>query len=182
MMTAGTQLLDPQKVLGQVEIREGMQVSDFGCGALGHFVLPAARLVGAAGKVFAVDIQKSVLQALAGHLKLQNIQNVELVWGDIERLRGTQIADDSLDVVLLVNNLFLARDRSMLGREALRVLKVGGKLVVVDWQPAAAPFGPPPGQRVSREQARLAMQSAGARKVSEFEAGPYHYGLVFEKP
>ena len=103
-MTAGTQLLDPVKILEHLEVRESMMVADFGSGALGHFVIPAARSVGKDGRVYAVDIQKGMLQALGSRLKLDTILNVELVWGDIERLRGTRLADGSLDAVFLVKD------------------------------------------------------------------------------
>lgn len=179
---AGTQLLDPNKILSQVEIREGMQIADFGCGALGHFVIAASGLVGNAGKVYCVDIQKSALQAFESNMKLAGVTNAVPLWGDIERPRGVQIPDAVLDVVLLINNLFMARDKMLMGRESLRALKSGGKLIVVDWKITGAPLGPPPTQRVSQEQAKLAMQAAGFRGVHAFEAGPYHYGLVFEKP
>lgn len=180
-MTTESRLLNPTKILENLAVQQGMKVADFGSGALGYFVIPAARAVGDDGRVYAVDIQKGMLQALDGRLKLDGITNIELVWGDIERLRGTRLPDGALDVVLVINNLFLAKDKIIIGREALRTLRAGGKLLVIDWKVTGAPLGPPVHERVRKEDATLAMQSAGFRKVDEFEAGPYHYGLVFEK-
>ncbi|MBI4133237.1 methyltransferase domain-containing protein [Candidatus Uhrbacteria bacterium] len=178
----GTELINPTKLLEHANVREGFRVADFGCGTVGHYVFPASRLVGASGKVYAVDIMKSVLQAIRSRIELDGTKNVLPVWGDIERLRGVPLPNESLDVVLLVNNLFLAKDKTAMGHEALRLLKSGGTLVLADWRPTGAPFGPPPPTRVAEEQARLVMQSVGFRLGVSFEAGPYHYGLVFEKP
>lgn len=178
----GTELINPIKVLERAHIHEGFRVADLGCGTVGHYVFPAARLVGSGGRVYAIDILKSVLGAIESRRQLDGTTNVEPVWGDIERPRGVPLADESIDVALLVNNLFLAKDSAGMGREALRLLRSGGKLIVVDWKPTGAPFGPPPRDRVGEEQARIVMQGAGFRFVESFEAGPYHYGLVFEKP
>ncbi len=180
-IATGTQLLDAVKILEHAPVRQGMKVADFGCGALGHFVIPAAHAVGKDGRVYAVDIQKGMLTALDSRLKMDGMTNVELVWGDIERLRGTRMADGALDLVLLVNNLFLAADKALAGREAYRTLTSGGKLLVVDWKVTGAPLGPPVHQRVPKDQATLAMQTAGFHKLDDFEAGPYHYGIIFQK-
>lgn len=181
-LPTGTQLINPVKVLEAGNIREGQTVADLGCGALGHLVFPAARMVGGSGTVYAVDIMKSVLQSIESRKQMENTPQVKAVWGDIERRRGVKIADESVNLMLVVNNLFLAKDKMGIGAEALRMLGSLGTLVVVDWKPTDAPFGPPPGDRVAKEQAKLFMQTAGFRFVSEFEPGPYHYGLVFEKP
>ena len=178
----GTQLINPVKVLEAGRIREGQTVADLGCGALGHLVFPAARMVGTGGTVYAVDIMKSVLQSIESRKQIEETPQVKAVWGDIERRRGVKIADETVDLVLVVNNLFLAKERVEVGREAMRMLKSSGALVAVDWKITNTPIGPAAGERVEKEQAKLAMQTAGLRFVSEFEPGPYHYGLVFEKP
>lgn len=182
ILPTGTQLIDPVKVLEAGRIHEGQTVADFGCGALGHLVFPAARMVGAGGTVYAVDIMKSVLQSIESRKEIEGTPQVKAVWGDIERPRGLKIPDGSVNLTLVVNNLFLAKDKMGVGREAWRVLKSFGVLVVVDWKSTKTPFGPSVGERVEKEQAKILMLTAGFRFVNEFEPGPYHYGLVFEKP
>lgn len=179
--TTGTELINPMTIFEVAGIREGMHVVDLGCGSTGHFVLPAARLVGKDGVVYAVDIQKSVLSAVQGRIGLARLQNVKLVWGDIERPRGVGIQDNSVDIVLLINNLFLVDNRVPMGKEAFRILKQGGTFVVIDWKPTSAPFGPSPKTRVSKEVALQAMEQAGFHLIREFEPGTYHYGFLFEK-
>ncbi len=60
MAQADAQFIKPETILKQIGLQGGMQVADLGCGA-GYFALPAARLVGSRGKVYAVDVQKSAL-------------------------------------------------------------------------------------------------------------------------
>lgn len=181
-LTSASELINATAVLETVGIREGMKVADLGCGTIGHYVFPAARMVGPHGTVYAVDIQKSVLDGLRGRMDVVGVSNVEFVWGDIERPRGVGIADGTLDVVLVVNNFFVARDRTGLGREALRLLKSCGTLAVIDWKPSRSPLGPPPESRVSSEEAERMMEQVGFRFVRTFAPGEYHYGLIFEKP
>ncbi len=182
---SGTELINPFKLLERVGIREGQRVADLGCGALGHFVFPAAQLVGAAGKVFAVDIQRDVLEHIEKRAKDGQFWNVQPVWADIDVYRATRIDEGSLDLTLLINNLYLSQNRPALLREMARLARPGSRLVVVEWKPTASPLGPPTSQRLTPEEAGKLLKSPLFEFHDEFEAGPYHYGLIYhrtEKP
>ena len=181
ILPSGKELIDPYFVLNQARIAEGMTVADFGCGTLGHYVFPAARLVDAEGKVYAVDIQKGVLNSIDGRSKFESVHNVEAIWGDIERDHGVAIKDNKCDIVLIINNLYLAKNKDQMFTETKRVLKNGGKLVIVDWIATKTPFGPPVGDRVSKVRVVEVLKKLGLSKVADFKAGDYHYGLVFKK-
>lgn len=181
-ISGGNELIDPQKLLAQGEIKAGDKVADLGCGSSGHFVFPAAHLVGDNGKVYAVDILKLVLQGIESRARQDGLVNVTTVWADLEKADSMKIASSSIDLVLLVNTLFQTKDKQTVIKEAVRLLKTGGALIIGEWKTAAAPFGPPVAVRLNPVQAREAAQTAGLVFVREFEAGPYHYGLVFRKP
>ncbi|KPJ86101.1 hypothetical protein AMJ57_00410 [Parcubacteria bacterium SG8_24] len=175
----GKELIDPFNILEQAGIREGMQVADFGCGTLGHYVFPAARMVGESGQVHAVDILKSVLGGIESRMKMEGAGNVRTVWGDLERDRGVGIDDGQLDIGLLINNLSLSKQKEQMLKECVRMVKGGGKFVIVDWKPTGAPFGPEASTRVSAEEAKSLAAGAGLKLEKEFKAGQFHYGLVF---
>ena len=176
-----SELLDANKLLLAADIRQGMKVADLGCGTTGHFVFAAAELVGPDGMVYAVDIQQGALGGVESRKKLEAMENVKTVWADIERYKGIRIPDASLDLVLLINNLFLAKQKSEMAREILRIMSAGATLVVADWKTTQAPFGPPVQDRVSAEEAKKVFVAAGFSLKKEFEAGAYHYGLIFNK-
>ncbi len=178
----GKELIDPFKVLEEAGVRAGMKVADFGCGTLGHYVFPAAQLVGPDGKVYAIDILKSVLNGVESRIKLESASNVETLWGDLERPNGINLPDGALDVGLLINNLFLSKQREALVKECARMVKSGGRMVVIDWKPTGVSFGPEPGSRVSAEQAQKLAEGAGLVLEKPFEPGKYHFGLLFKKP
>jgi ubiquinone/menaquinone biosynthesis C-methylase UbiE len=177
----GTELIDPARVLEHVDIRERMHVADLGCGALGHFVFPAARLVGPKGVVYAVDIQRDALDFVMRRAKEAKLDNIKPVWSDIDVYKAARIPDGELDITLLVNNLFLSQNRENLAKEIARLTKRGGKVVVIDWKMTATPIGPPLEKRVSKDEAKKMMSDKAFELVEEFEAGNAHYGLLFKR-
>jgi ubiquinone/menaquinone biosynthesis C-methylase UbiE len=181
MVRSGTELINPFKTLERVGIRENQRVADLGCGALGHFVFPAAQLVGGKGAVYAVDIQRSVLEQIEKSSKEMQYWNIYPVWSDIDVFRATRIDDASLDLTLLVNNLYLSQNRPQLVREMARLTKPGGRIVVVEWKATQTPIGPSVDQRMDAEQAKVELKSPLLTFSDEFDAGPYHYGLIYSR-
>lgn len=177
----GTELINAFSLLEKVELEAGQRIADLGCGALGHFVFPAAKLVGQRGVVFAVDIQRQVLEQVDRLAKQDQIFNIKPVWADIEKFRAAAIQDGSLDMALLINNLFLIKDLERARKEMARLTKAGGRLIVVDWKTSDTPLGPPLNLRVSREKAKKIFSGQLFKFLQEFEPGQYHYGLIFER-
>ena len=171
----------PAQAVLQLGLHEGMKVGDFGAGS-GHYSRAAAGAVGPSGKVYAIDIQEDVLK----HLKLNSQAHhwgvIETVWGDIEKLGGTHLRDASLDAVILANTLFQLDDRPGLLSELRRVVKPGGKLLVVDWAGSYGGIGPAPSKVVAEHDAEAFFIGGGFHKMKSLRAGPHHYGILFTAP
>lgn len=180
-ITGGNALLNANLILSKIELSEGMKVADLGCGISGHFVFPAARMVGKDGVVFAVDILKNVLESVEKRISQDNVSNVKIIWSDLEMFGATPIESGSLDAAMYINTLYLSQKRTEMMREAVRLIKRQGKLIVVEWKNIAVPFGPSPEQRVKEAIVKDSAAKLGLQLNEEFEAGPYHYGLVFTK-
>lgn len=181
-VSGGTQLIDAQKVFKHLGLAEGMAVADLGCGAAGHYTIPAGRLVGSKGIVYAVDILKSVLQEVSTRARLEAVNNIKTVWSNLEIYGATKIPANSLDVTMLINIMFQSKRRAEIMKEAKRLLKKGGKMLVADWKKTSAPFGPPTVDRVPPEAIKKYAQYLKLKLVDEFPAGKFHYGLIFVKP
>jgi len=181
MLKGGTSVLDAQSIVTKLDIHEGWTVADLGCGGSGLFVAPLARAVGKTGRVFALDIQKNVLQVVESNMKFQNIENVTTVWSDLEKVGKADISNTSCDFALLINVLFQNTDHEAILQESARILKAGAPFGVIDWKMVATPFGPPLTRRVSQDTVMTLAAASGFQFASSFEAGPYHYALVFKK-
>jgi len=170
--------LNPEEILDGFKLSPEMVAAEFGCGS-GGFAIPLAKKLDE-GLVYAIDIQESPLSALKSRALLENIVNIKIVRSDLEKPKGSTLNPDSLNLVFIPNVLFQIKDKGAIISEAERVLKKKGKLVIIDWLPKASQ-GPEKG-RVSPEKAKDMAKDSGFKLEKEFEAGKYHYGLVFIKP
>jgi arsenite methyltransferase len=171
----------PRENVLHLALRDGMKVGDFGTGS-GHYARAAAALVGHSGRVYAIDVQEDILKHIKLNTQEQHQHIIETVWGDIEKPGGTHLRDASLDAIILANALFQVENRAALLAEMKRVLKSGGKLMLVDWAGSYGGIGPVPEQVVTEHEAEAFFINGGFHKVKSFRAGPHHYGIIFSAP
>jgi ubiquinone/menaquinone biosynthesis C-methylase UbiE len=120
--------LSPRRaILEEAGIGPGMRVLDYGCGP-GSYVLPAAQIVGEAGKVYALDIHPLAITTVRKLSARKGLANVVTILSDC----NTGLADREVDVVLLYDVLHDISNPEPLLRELHRVLKPDGVLSVSD--------------------------------------------------
>jgi len=165
----------------QLGLKDGMRVGDLGAG-VGHYTFAASPIVGPDGHVYAIDIQEDVLTHLANDARQRRLLNVDTVWGDIEKSGGTKLRDHTLDAVILSNVLFQLERTGEALAEIRRVVKPGGRVLVVDWAGSYDGIGPAPEQIVSERDAEELFIGNGFHKLKSFRGGPHHYSIVFTSP
>ncbi|MFL5620749.1 MAG: methyltransferase domain-containing protein [Gemmatimonadaceae bacterium] len=109
-------------------IRAGDTVLDVGSGS-GTDVLIASQLVGARGKVFALDMTEAMRAKLRSNVSAAGAANVEVLDGNAEEL---PLPDASVDVVTSNGVLNLVPDKAAAIREIARVLKPDGRVQLAD--------------------------------------------------
>jgi ubiquinone/menaquinone biosynthesis C-methylase UbiE len=168
--------LRPPVLLKEVGgVREGLTCVDLGSGT-GVFALPMAELVGKTGRVYAVDNSTAMLE----HIRGKNPPpNLELVLADVSR---TGLPDAIADVCLMAFILHEIGEPAGLVAEAARLLKPGGRMVVVDWRAELDSPGPPRRKRISRELLERFFGQASVTFLSYLEWSPLHYAAAGEKP
>ncbi len=120
------------EALQQIGIRKGQTVLDFGCGS-GTYTIPAAKIVGEQGKVFALDRDRKALDELMQKAESARLKNIERI--DTSRESKFGLADESIDVVLLFDVFhhyyFPDKDaRKRLLEEIYRVMKPSAFILV----------------------------------------------------
>jgi ubiquinone/menaquinone biosynthesis C-methylase UbiE len=167
--------LRPEKLLGEVAgVQPGMTCVDLGCGT-GVFAFPMARLVGDSGKVFAVDSTVQMLDFLRTKAPPPNLV---LVQGDVT---GTGLPAGIADLCLVAFVLHEINEPARILDESFRLLKPGGKAVIVEWR-MESDKGPPSAIRISPEKADELLKEAGFQPGSVTVWSRRHYIVVSNKP
>lgn len=171
--------LVPDIVVSHFHIKDGDVVADFGSGS-GHF-LRALSLRAGTGKVYACEIQKSLVEKIGTLAHAEQLTNIFPLWCDLEEPNGLKIASDSVDVGVLVNTLFQVEDKETAIKEMSRTIHVGGRLIVIDWTDSFGGLGPHTDHVITLDAATALCESLGFVLEQNFPAGGHHYGLVFRK-
>lgn len=156
-----------------------MQIADFGSGS-GEIAVMFAKLVGETGRVTAIDVLPSAVEAVTARAKHEGLANVSAVRADLEVLGGSQLPDSSQDLVYCANVLWQSPKKKEIVAEAARILKPGGAFVAVEWNQEQG-LGPPQESRIGEEDLKTLVQGASLRVERAFAAGAYHYGIVARK-
>ncbi len=137
-----------QPFLDEAGIAQGANVLDFGCGP-GSYTVPAARMVGQSGNVFALDVHPEALRITSERASKAGLSNVHIIRSDC----GTALPDGSVDVALLYDVYHDLEDPGAVLAELHRVLKPAGILSSHD-------------HHLKTERLREAIESSGLFRVT----------------
>lgn len=171
---------NPEGNVRQFGLKEGMHVADFGSGS-GHYTLAAAKIVGDKGRVYALDIQRELLKKVKNLSSAQRQGNIEIIHTDLESPGGSKLAVGSVDAVIMSNILFQVENKPAFVAEAKRILRPGGRVLLIDWSGSFGGLGPQESQVVSEEIAGQLFEGHGFTLESSIQAGDNHYGLIFKR-
>ncbi|HEY4515071.1 MAG TPA: methyltransferase domain-containing protein [Candidatus Paceibacterota bacterium] len=162
----------PTGNIDRLNLNPDWTVADLGAGT-GHYTFDIAKRIkaeGGRGVVYAVDVQRALLEKVKREAERLGLGAVHILWSDIEVARGIKLADNICDAVIVSNVLFQAPDKKAFLTEASRIMKPGGIMMIIDWS-----------LHIRREDVVEMAILAGLVIKEEFNAGSHHFGLLARK-
>lgn len=149
--------MPPAKTLRELGLRRGMRLLDVGCGP-GYFAVPACRVVGRRGTVWACDVSPTMLRETRAEARARGFANLRAVrCGDA----GLPLPDASADMALAAFVLHEVDGVSDLLAEVLRVLRPGGAAALIEWHKRETSHGPPLWARFRPDELRRELTETG---------------------
>ena len=169
---------DPQSMIALVPIHNDQHVADIGSGP-GWLSIPLAKYV-YAGKCYAVDVQKEMLEHVTKQATSAKLKNVETM---VSKENTIPLDDESLDGVALSDVLNEASRPKTLIKDAARLLKKSGWISIVEWLPVEGkpPVGPAASRRVDQQEIREAVEALGFTTLTSRQLTPHRYIIVARK-
>ena len=115
-------------IMGKLDIEHGSKVADIGCHE-GYMTLKLSKIVGASGRVYAVDVEQYKLDKLKINLAESNIHNVITIKGDYD---NPKLPTDVLDAALIIDTYHEMDDHDEILLHVKNSLKIGGRLVICE--------------------------------------------------
>lgn len=172
--------IDPHRTLEACHIRTTDTIVDFGAGA--GFLAHAACDFVPKGTVCAIDINRDIVTRLVRDAHQHHREHFHALWGDIEIVGGSQLADQSCNMVIMSNVLFLLDDKHAAIREAKRILVPGGTILIIDWRESFNHMGPAPHHVFSQSMAEALIAHEKLSSVdTTIPVGDHHYGILCKK-
>jgi len=168
---------NPQEIVAAVEVPPGARVAEIGCGT-GWFTFELEKAVRPRGMVFALDTQPAMLQILRA--RRENWERIlTLPCGENE----FELDTGEVDVVFHANALHECDEPEKHLLEVHRVLKDGGRLIIIEWLWADEEQQPGPHntERLEPETVREMVEAAGFTVSDIRDVGPYHYAVLAVK-
>ena len=162
----------PGRVIDTLALAPGQVVADIGAGT-GYFTV---RLANAAArpKVYAVDIEKSMVEYVQQRAAKEGLKNV---FGVQSRADGASLPEP-VDVVLIVDTYHHIPNRPAYFRELRKSMKPTGRLAIIDFR-KGAPSGPPEHFRFTPDQIAEELKQAGFRLQAQHDFLPRQLFLVY---
>jgi ubiquinone/menaquinone biosynthesis C-methylase UbiE len=167
----------PKKLLRLLELKPGMVVADIGAGS-GYHSLRMAQIVGAKGKVLAVDIQKEMLDIIRKRMKKNKVENIEPVLGTET---DPKLPAGEVDLILMVDVYHEFTFPYEMTEELTKSLKPGGRLVFVEFRLEDEKVPILLAHKMTEKQVRAEMAPHPLKHVKTIESLPWQHVIIFEK-
>lgn len=152
---------DSEKVLEKLRIRSGDVIGDIGSGG-GYYTILFSALTASNGKVYAVDVDKALLDRIEMKVKRQQLHNVETI---LVKENNCTLAKESCDLVFMRNVFHHISNPTLYFKNPKKSIKPGGRIAVIDWSSGNSMIK----HNTSEKTIIKTLQEAGYRHVESFD-------------
>jgi SAM-dependent methyltransferase len=162
----------PARVIDALQLKRGQIVADIGAGT-GYFSVPIAKSP-ATPKVYAVDIEPSMVDYVTRRAMREGLKNVSAMLGGADRSN----LPEAVDLVLIVDTYHHIPNRVAYFTGLKAQMKPGAQLAIIDFR-KGAPSGPPEEFRMTPEQIDAELAQAGFARQASYDFLPRQIFLVY---
>jgi ubiquinone/menaquinone biosynthesis C-methylase UbiE len=167
--------LKVDETIAKLGLKPGMIVADIGAGS-GIFEGALANAVGSTGTVYAVDVDKGLLDAINKKAAEAHVINVKTVLG---KFTDPALPSSDVDVAFINDVLHHIEDRATYLKNLARYIKPSGRIALIDFHPESGSHRNQPNLQVSKDQAAALMADAGFKPVEEISLFTDKYFVVY---
>ena len=165
----------PDLLISALHIRRGATVADVGSGT-GYFTWRLAEQVGPKGKVYAVDVQQSMLDLTRKAVAERKLTNVEYV---LATDSSPRLPERSVDLVFIAYAYHEFADPDSMMAAIRRALKPGGRVVILEYAKESKIAPASPLHKMSFDEIRREIEPMGFVVDQLFDFLPVQHGVVF---
>lgn len=169
------------EIIRNLGIKEGERVADIGCGS-GFFTYLFSKMVGATGKVYALELKDEHIASLQSFLDSEHITNVDTIKGHEDFIELPEQVDKMFMCSLyhVMYGVVSDSDRDAYLKSLVKCLKPGGELIIVDNGPVDDNTLPYHGPYISRELIEYQLGFYGFELIDDVQIIPQRYMLKFK--
>jgi len=167
----------PDLVLNALDLKPGMTVADIGAGT-GYYAWRIAQRIGAAGTVYAVDVQPEMIKALEQQMSRRGIANVKAVPGTPA---DPKLPRNSLDLALMVDVYHEFEQPYEMLAAIVGALKPGGRVAFVEFRGDDPKVPIKPLHTMTEEQVRREAGVHALEWIRTTRDLPWQHVIVFRK-
>jgi ubiquinone/menaquinone biosynthesis C-methylase UbiE len=167
--------LKVDQVVAALKLQPGDVVADLGAGS-GPFIPALATAVMPKGRAYAVEIDKGFFPHIEARAKAAGLSNVQTVLGEVT---DPMLPTADVDVAFLHDVLHHIADRPAYLKNLVKYLDRGGRIAIVDYNPAASPHRGVELLQVSKEQAAAWLAPLGFTVRTEVPLAPEKWFVIY---
>ena len=165
----------PDQAIAALDIAPGATVADVGAGS-GYMTVKLAAAVGAAGRVYATDVQPEMIEKLTARVKSAHLANVVPVLATTD---DSRLPEGAIDLILMVDvyHELAAPQRTL--QQLKRALSPSGRLVLLEYRKEDPSIPIREEHKMSVADAKAELEAEGYRLASVIESLPRQHILIF---